>query len=445
MSALELVKSVLQGSDGIVDVTDSPTNVTALRGVLLHTEAGPVFFLHKNSDLVDLEQISLAKGETVVALNAEDVMRHLFKFNLAKTPAIPNLIQCPVWVDSSVKAIERPALWVSNRLIEVPRTLLKTALSDASFLIGCIRAEEALDLVDVEEVRVQNQLTNFTKIRIKRTLSQTLEVPPLSGTAREIIAIRNDENANLGRLVKCVEMDPSIAAMVLRIANSAAYAQVRKITSLEEAVGRVLGFETVLNLTLGIALSNQFHIPRDKHHVVVDYWLKAVWRAEAAKRLTGLVKRDRKLDSGLAYTAGLLHNYGLLILAHAFPAYYDLLETSWNANDHMGTEVIERKILGITREEIAATLFQHWELPDQIVQSTLQLKNKEPVGEFADYIHLLQAAGDLIEQSGMPCDLNRLSYNPYHRLGVTYKDAQTAFNRLLDKQMDVDGMASMLA
>lgn len=445
MSALELVKAVLQGSDDVLDVTDTPANVTALRGVLLQTSSGPVFFLHKHSDLVDLEQISLAKGETVVALNNEDVMRQLFKFNLAKTPALPNLIPCPVWVDSSVKAIERPALWVSNRLIEVPRTLMKTALSNASFLIGCIRVEEASDLVDVEEVRVQNQLTNFTKVRIKRTLSQTLEVPPLSGTAREIIAIRNDENTTLGRLVKCVEMDPSIAAMVLRIANSAAYAQVRKITSLEEAVGRVLGFETVLNLTLGIALSNQFQIPRDKHHVVVDYWLKAVWRAEAAKRLSGLVKRDRKLDAGLAYTAGLLHNYGLLILTHAFPAYYDLLETSWNVNDHMGTEVIERKILGITREEIAATLFQHWELPNQIVQSTLQLKNKEPVGEFADYIHLLQMAGDLIEQSGMPCDLNRLSYNPYHRLGVTYKDAQTAFNRLLDKQMDVDGMASMLA
>lgn len=51
-----------------------------------------------------------------------------------------------------------------------------------------------------------------------------------------------------------VETDPALAAQVVSWAASPYYASPGKIRSVEDAIVRVLGFDLVINLALGLAL-----------------------------------------------------------------------------------------------------------------------------------------------------------------------------------------------
>lgn len=60
-----------------------------------------------------------------------------------------------------------------------------------------------------------------------------------------------------------VETDPALAAQVVSWAASPYYASPGKIRSVEDAIVRVLGFDLVINLALGLALGKTLSLPKD--------------------------------------------------------------------------------------------------------------------------------------------------------------------------------------
>ena len=92
----------------------------------------------------------------------------------------------------------------------------------------------------------------FTARRIQQRLEATIEIPPLADTAQKIIKLRVDPNATIDDITGVVETDPALAAQVVSWAASPYYASPGKIRSVEDAIVRVLGFDLVINLALGL-------------------------------------------------------------------------------------------------------------------------------------------------------------------------------------------------
>lgn len=97
---------------------------------------------------------------------------------------------------------------------------------------------------------------------IKSRIEALEQLPAMPGVARQIIQLRATPNAGVDALSKIVENDPSLAAQVLRYARSPLYAYRGKIDSVHTAIARVLGYDMVLNLALGIATAKPFKVPR---------------------------------------------------------------------------------------------------------------------------------------------------------------------------------------
>jgi HD-like signal output (HDOD) protein len=95
---------------------------------------------------------------------------------------------------------------------------------------------------------------NFTARRIQQRLEATVEIPPLADTAQKIIKLRVDPDATIDDITGVVETDPALAAQVVSWAASPYYGSAGKIRSVEDAIVRVLGFDLVINLALGLAL-----------------------------------------------------------------------------------------------------------------------------------------------------------------------------------------------
>ncbi len=95
--------------------------------------------------------------------------------------------------------------------------------------------------------------------------------------------------------------------------------------------------------------------------------------------------RAQRPEAGLTYLAGLLHNFGYLLLAHVFPPHFSLICRHLEVNPHLCHSYVEQHLLGISREQIGAWLMRYWDMPDEL--STALRFQHDPTydGQYAEY------------------------------------------------------------
>src|SRR5690606_21803229 len=202
---------------------------------------------------------------------------------------------------------------------EFQQILEDAIICDISLPLAPLEADDQ-NTSDIDQILTA--VRNFTQLRIKQRLEETLELPPLSDTAQRIIKLRVDPDADISDLAQIVETDPSLAAQVVSWAASPYYSAPGKIKSIHDAIVRVLGFDMVLNLALGLALGKTMSIPKNGPHGALPYWQQAVYMAATIEGLVTAIPRDQRPSFGMAYLCGLLHNFGYLILAEVFPPHF---------------------------------------------------------------------------------------------------------------------------
>ncbi|HET9958608.1 MAG TPA: HDOD domain-containing protein, partial [Polyangiaceae bacterium] len=82
--------------------------------------------------------------------------------------------------------------------------------------------------------------------RIDALLDQVVEVCPLPATTQRVLALTASDKSKVAEVASVISTDPALAAAVLSVANSAAYAA-NKVDSLDMAVMR-LGLRELNNL-----------------------------------------------------------------------------------------------------------------------------------------------------------------------------------------------------
>lgn len=133
-------------------------------------------------------------------------------------------------------------------------------------------------------------------------------LPLLPDTAARVIAACQNESSELEELTELIKRDPSLAAHILRIANSAAYAPRVPILTLQQAVGRV-GLATVGDVAVAVALKERvFSVPGHQARLH-DLWQHSLATACYAKEISALLRGD--LES--SFLCGLLHDVGMAI------------------------------------------------------------------------------------------------------------------------------------
>lgn len=238
-------------------------------------------------------------------------------------------------------------------------------------------------------------LTNF-KSEIRSRFEKLDDIPTLPDTARRILELRAKDDPNVSALAKLIELDPSLSAQVIRYARSTLYGYRGKIDSVEAAISRVLGYDVVLNIALGLATSKPFKVPRNGRLGVDEYWLRAVRCAVLAQGLCHAVPSQREVSASFAYLGGLLHEFGLLALGHMYPKEYMKLNQVYSRNPSLDLLQLEREAFGITHTEAGARILRHWDLPEEIIVTTLKHTDEKFNGIHQEYVQLIQLANQLL-------------------------------------------------
>ncbi len=240
----------------------------------------------------------------------------------------------------------------------------------------------------------------------RRRIEQIYELPPMPDMARRVLELRGNPDASVTDLAGIVELDPSLAAQVVRYAASPFYAYRGNITSIHDAITRVLGFDMVLNMALGLATGKSFHNPCDGPLGLHAFWRHAVYTATLVQALAKRMPPASRPPPGMVYLAGLLHNFGFLLLGHLFPPEFKLLNKLVAANPESPVTTLEKCVLGMGQAQdllemghaqIGAWLMQSWHMPEEIVITLLEHHNPAYASDHALYPHLVMVADHVLK------------------------------------------------
>lgn len=381
-------------------------NQRAARATLLEQGDTRYLAIYPGDALLDLAAVSRLLAADVKAMSPTSLRTLFQKHQLASVPALPGLAGMTTLVEQRLCDLPNLLLDVGSRdqLLQLPQAGFQALLSGT----GTITGEISVPLTSLEqgsgqadEADIVSSVRQFTQLRVKERLEETLELPPLPEIAQRIIKLRVDPNADISDLANIVETDPSLAAQVVSWAASPYYSAPGKIKSIHDAIVRVLGFDMVLNLALGLALGRNLSMPKDGPFGVTPYWRHSVYMAATMEGLVTAIPREQRPGFGMAYLSGLLYDFGYLIMSEVFPPYFSRLCRLLEANPHVDHTLAERHLLGLTRDQIASWLMSLWQMPEEVTFALRYQNEPQCQGEHAVYAKLLFVARRLLAQRGL--------------------------------------------
>ena len=184
---------------------------------------------------------------------------------------------------------------------------------------------------------------------------RALALPVLSQTHARVLAASAEDESDLEQLVEIVTHDQSLAAHVLRVANSVHYAPREPILSLHQAIAR-MGIATLREISVAVVLKERvFRIPAFEARV------RAMWRHSVA---TACYAREiaRLLDASgdAAFLFGLLHDVGMPV---ALQVLCDVVGEREACS--LPPSLVEETMLTF-HCELGAQLAQRWSLGERI-------------------------------------------------------------------------------
>ena len=196
-------------------------------------------------------------------------------------------------------------------------------------------------------------------MQISELLEQKDKLPNVPEVVKELIQQLSDEDADYDEIAAKVAKDPTLSVKILRLVNSAHYGLSRQVNSIDEAVVMV-GFERLKTMVISSGLSGSV-----SHEVdgldMARFWNESFEVGEICKLITD--KTD-KVDSGVAFTAGIISNIGRLLLHLTTPMRAKAIQT---LVDEGGDRCeAEQQRLHFTSPEAGAALLEMWKLPQDL-------------------------------------------------------------------------------
>lgn len=281
---------------------------------------------------------------------------------------------------------------------------------------------------------------------MKRQVEKVSTLPPMPGIAVQIVKLRNNPYANANELSAVIEQDPSLMAQLLRYAASPFYAYQGKLTSVEQAIVRVLGMDFVMDFAFGLSLGKSFRNPKDGPLGLDNFWRDALHVAALTQALCNNLEFSRRPAPGVAYMAGLLHNFGFLLLGHLFPQQFERLNKAVAEQPERPVLELERELLGVTHTELGLWLMDAWNMPKEIVETVREHHNDEYRGDYAIYPNLVNLANRLLKRFGIGDAVSiELPEALLDAIGIDEVQAEAALGTVLQMREGLQFMARKMA
>ncbi len=332
--------------------------------------------------VLDQTHVEHLNADTLIASRGEDSadIRYLVEGEVEVTDEWDRQVHCAVNENGSAMPLtaESPA---SHRVVAttaVDLLCLPRELYDAIGRLPPVadrRSARPIELMDSGDPEAALYWEFHEAIQ-----DGSLELPSLPDIALRIAKVINDANTDSRDIARVVEADPTVAARIISVVNSAAYRGKAPIDNLPDAVSR-LGRNVTHHLVISFALGRIFHsrspLLRQR---MVKLWQHASYVAAICHELARVTPG---LEPAQALLVGLVHDIGALAIIGAARSKPELSEDA----------VLLDRVIDSLKAEVGAMVLRKWEFPGYFVQAALHAEDwMEDTGDTPDYVDLVVVA-----------------------------------------------------
>ncbi|MBK1680446.1 HDOD domain-containing protein [Rhodocyclus tenuis] len=262
-------------------------------------------------------------------------------------------------------------------------------------------------------------------------------IPSLPEIVRHLIHSLDDDLADVDTLVHDINSDPAIVGRLLAAANSAAFGLSARIDSARQAF-LVLGINRVSAIILGAALLDRYHAGSP------DFDARLLWRHTFGVAVCARVIAEASDEEPeTAFTAGLLHDIGQLLMVSVAPAAYARV-LALQSEDDWSVLAAEHEVFGYNHAQAGGRLADYWRLPRDIAEAIAAHHEPDRFDStLGEIVHLAEALAHALDLGGPPNNrVPAVSDRASARLGVRWRDLAPHFGEI---EARYDGLRIALA
>jgi HD-like signal output (HDOD) protein/CheY-like chemotaxis protein len=200
--------------------------------------------------------------------------------------------------------------------------------------------------------------------KMRRLVAQMKTVPSLPTLYAEVMHELQKADPSLRKIGLIIKEDIGMTVKILQMVNSAFFGLRRQISDTTDAVN-FLGLDTITSLVLALGVFSQFERHERSKTAIAGLWGHSRAVGTMAKSIAAKESREAAHN---AFTAGLLHDIGEVVLAFNMPQQFAQVQELALAENLSQTEA-ELRLFDASHAEIGAYLVGMWGLPEPVIEA----------------------------------------------------------------------------
>lgn len=198
-------------------------------------------------------------------------------------------------------------------------------------------------------------------------VAKVKNLPPISQAALQLVNLLDEPAVSNEDVVQVLKYDNVLTAKLLRACNSPYFGLEEPVSSVDQAV-LILGHHQILHIVLTLAFGGAMAVPLVGYAVESnELWRHSLTAATAAEHVVsnGI---DINVDPHVAFTVGLLHDIGKLVLGQVLTPEHQTNIRALIEDKRNSRWEAEKLVLGTDHAEVGGALLRAWNLPEDIIE-----------------------------------------------------------------------------
>ncbi len=194
------------------------------------------------------------------------------------------------------------------------------------------------------------------KINLELLIEYSSSLPTSPRIFARLDQLLGNEDASLDYISSLVKMDPGLAAQVLRVTNSAAYAGTIKVNEIGTAISRI-GFNELRSILKMVVEKEAFYQALPTYDETATQFAD---KSLDVAIISEVIANRCGFETNAPYITGLLHQIGKL----AINLYLERMDKVFDITEHCEERPlieVEKELLGMSHYRIGAELLSHWQ------------------------------------------------------------------------------------
>jgi putative nucleotidyltransferase with HDIG domain len=201
-------------------------------------------------------------------------------------------------------------------------------------------------------------------ITAQELVAKVKNLPPVPHAALKLVSLLDQPAVSNTEIVQALRCDNVLTAKLLRACNSPYFGLAEPVASVDQAVF-ILGHQQILPIAFGSAMV----VPLPTYAVEAsELWRHSLITATAGELIADEFT-DLNVEPPVAFTIGLLHDIGKLVLSQLLTADLQADVRQRIKQDNLSRAEAEKAVLGTDHGEVGAVLLHSWHLPDDLVEA----------------------------------------------------------------------------